>query len=98
MLNRDTHKNNEADKEKHGILRSGEKVTHWAKLTDLKVVNILILTLEGIKKSVLVKKYGVNRKTIEDILNGINWKHISRNPKDWYILRVSLMKQETSNE
>lgn len=73
----DTHKNNEADKVKHGtnIVPIGSK--HYrAKLKESDIPKIRGLYRDGLTELSLAKKFDVARGTIGDILHGRTWGHV----------------------
>lgn len=70
----DTHRGNEADKEKHGTKVFGAK-HKLAKLTDDNVISILD---DRRKHKEIASDYGVCRQLIDDIKSGKRWTHVSR--------------------
>jgi hypothetical protein len=76
-LRYDTHKNNEADKTKHGTSCIGEKHGS-AKLTDKDAAYIRKaykrLSHKNSNARCLAEKFGVSKSTIEKIVNGRYWR------------------------
>lgn len=68
-----SRKENEADKDRHGRRRRGEKHQN-AKLTLNNVRDIRRLRGEGIPASAVAKRFGVSRRHIGKILQGATWK------------------------
>jgi hypothetical protein len=72
----DTHKNNEADKRRHGTLSVGEKCNH-NKITADQVQQIKIDYASGsFTQQQLAEKYGVGKGVISDIIRCKTWKHL----------------------
>lgn len=72
----DTHKNNQADKYKHGTMANGEK-QGLSKLTEMQVRSIRYqYDNENVSARKLATKYGVDQCTIFRILGRKTWKHI----------------------
>lgn len=69
----DTHRGNEADKEKHGTLVFGAK-HKLAKLTEDSVISILD---DRRKHKDIASDHGVSRQLIGDIKSGKCWTHLS---------------------
>ena len=78
-LRYDTHKNNLADRSKHGRTVMGER-HHLAKLTSEDVKEILALSASGVSKRALAARFNVTRGSISHIKAGRNWKHITKFP------------------
>lgn len=72
----DTHRNNVADKIKHGTQQHGEK-SGAAKLTDNDVREIRNLLYRGERQSVIATRYGVSRPTIGYIKQSKTWTHVT---------------------
>lgn len=67
-----THKDNEADKRRHGRTLAGEKV-HSAKLSTPQVGEIRNSLKSGVSQRDLMSKYGVSRSTITSINMNASW-------------------------
>jgi hypothetical protein len=72
-----TAKENTADMVAKGRHSHGER--HYAaKLTDIQVIEAIHKRSQGALFRELAKEYGVPRKCISDAVNGVTWKHISK--------------------
>lgn len=67
-----THKENEADKERHGTKLLGEAVSA-AKLTDEQVVEMRVLRASGAKLQELARLFSVGMDTISLVCTGRTW-------------------------
>lgn len=65
---------NIADKWTHGTMLIGEK-HHQAKLTEKEVVEIRALRGK-ISRRQLSEMYGAGRSTIDNIIDGVTWRHV----------------------
>lgn len=63
----------------NGLIWSGAKI-NTAKLTDEKVSEVLELHRDGMSTRELSKKYGLRDSSIQRIVKGETWKHITRVP------------------
>lgn len=71
-----THKNNMADR--NAKMRMSHGVKHFrAKLTPEAVREIRALRAAGAFASTLAARFGVTKGTIEDMLNGRTWRHVT---------------------
>lgn len=76
-----THKENIADRQQKGRTKgaaansAGENNTN-AKLTRAGVIKIRELASQGVGFDELAERYRVKPKTIESVVNRINWKHV----------------------
>ncbi len=67
-----THKENEADKERHGTKLLGESVS-GAKLTETQVVEMRVLRASGVKLQELARLFSVGMDTISLVCIGRTW-------------------------
>lgn len=73
----DTHKNNLADRIKHGTLNQGER-HGMAKLTEQKVRHIRELFASGeFSKTEISHLYGIHKTTVGHIIRRLIWDHVS---------------------
>lgn len=70
-----THKENSFHSSRQGRMNQGEN-QHNSKLTKDNVIYILKMLNDGIKGTVLAKKFNVTSANISYIKKGTNWKHI----------------------
>ena len=69
-----THKENISDKWDHGTMLVGER-HHRAKLTEPQVREIRGLR-NAIPRKAMANKFGVGVSTIDNILDGVTWRHV----------------------
>lgn len=77
-----THLDNMRDRDAKGrnVVIIGTRHTN-AKLDDNKVMEARALRKTGITYSSLANRYGVNKKTILNAINGITWGHVPTPPQ-----------------
>ncbi len=70
-----THRENILDKVRHGTMPLGEK-HHGARLKQAEVLEIRGLRGKVTRKA-LAERYGVGISTIDNIIDGITWRHVA---------------------
>jgi len=70
-----THKENEDHKRTHGTLLYGENAT-CVKLKKEDVEEIRELASQGVSHSQIARELHVSRKTVSNIINGVNWTRL----------------------
>jgi hypothetical protein len=76
----DTRENNYADRDRHGTTARGEKQGH-VKLTEVGVLEIKRLLVEGVMQKHIAKKFNVSKGTISKIKLGETWFWLKEAPK-----------------
>ncbi len=71
-----TRAENEADKVRHGRSNRGER-NGQAKLTESQVREIRLLRETGMTHQRIADQFGMERKTIGDAINRVNWAHVA---------------------
>lgn len=72
-----TYQENADDKTKHGKTPFGSRHAN-SKLEEHSVVEILRLRREGISTQTIARAFDVSRSAIRKIIDGVAWKHVSR--------------------
>lgn len=71
-----SYKKNAADRDRHGNTCRGER-SSVAVLKDKDVLNIVDLLARGESIVSIVKKTGINDRTVRDVVSGRTWSHVS---------------------
>ncbi len=75
-----THKDNFADRDRHGTTARGERHGR-SKLTKEQVLQIPVLRAEGLSQRKIAALFGVHNTLISYILRGKSWSHLFSNPE-----------------
>lgn len=71
-----TQAENRADSVRHGTAAVGESVGS-AKLAEADINRIRSLVHSGVAPAIVASAYGVNYATINDIIRGLTWRHVT---------------------
>lgn len=72
-----TRKQNAHHASKMGLMVHGEQ-QHCAKLTEKDIKEIIRLVRGGLKRKAIAEIFGVHKQRIQDIVRGLDWRHITR--------------------
>ena len=76
-----TRTENTADKRRHGTMARGER-NGMAKLTEVNVIEIRKLLAQGMPQQKIANHFGVDRKTIWELMMRICWAHVGCDTTD----------------
>lgn len=81
----DTHKNNNADKSRHGTMLTGAR-NHQSKFSETDIERVFDLRRSGCTQQQIADWLEMSQPTVSEILRGERWAHLGLAPKPRTIL------------